>query len=72
MKAIVVATLGIPVEISDKFSNLNPKSDNYDLKDECWNEAFKALETVLKKIGAEGEDYDAIAILDEDGFVLVK
>ena len=75
MKAYVVTTLGIPVEIPDKFSLLSgwdPKSDNYDLKDECWEEAFKALENVLKKIGAEQEDYDCIAVLDENGFVLVK
>ena len=35
MKAYVITTLGIPIEISDKFSDLNPRSDNYDLKDEC-------------------------------------
>ena len=72
MKAYVVTTLDIPIEISDKFSDLNPRSDNYDLKDECWEEAFKALEMVLKKIGAEDEDYDCIAILDENGFTLVN
>lgn len=73
MKAYVVTTLGIPVEIPDKFSILGgwePKSDSRDLKNDCWEEAFKALETVLKKIGAEQEDYDCIAILDENGFTL--
>lgn len=75
MKAIVVTTLGIPVEIPDRFSDLGgwePKSNDRDLKDDCWDEAFKALETVLKKIGAEAEDYDCIAVLDEDGFTLVN
>jgi len=72
MKAYVITTLGIPIEIPDKFSDLNPKSDNYDLKDECWEETFKALESVLKKIGAEGDNYDCVAVLDENGFVLVK
>ena len=75
MKAYVTTTLNIPIEIPDKFSVLGswePKSNDRNLKDECWEETFKALETVLKKIGAEEEDYDAIAVLDENGFTLVK
>ena len=75
MKAYVVTTLGIPIDIPDKFSVLGgfePKSNDRDLKDDCWDEVFKALETVLKKIGAEKEDYDCLAVLDENGFVLVK
>lgn len=75
MKAYVVTTLRIPVEIPDKFSTLGgwePKSNDRDLKDDCWEEAFKALEMVLKKIGAEDEDYDCIAVLDENGFTLVN
>ena len=74
MKAYVITTLNIPIEISDKFAALRgwtPKSNDRDLKDECWEEAFKALEGALEKIGVE-DDYDCTAVLDEDEFILVK